>query len=234
MKDEGGTFAYGEVERWLFDGIEDAFDDVGALSVLEGVLELSTGITLVLDLEDGDGVDVLVGDETDGALVGGVDGIRRGEVLSDTAVDGLELEVHVLHSRDVGRRNGEWCQGVVHRHAVAEALRCLGWQFLRHRIGFSMSAVAREHSCIERHLHDARCLVADSVDDGFVKSDRRGSLVEYGIREQCLRVVCQDGDSCRMDFAWDDVELDRFQCVVADKVLVLVHFLEDVPFKRIH
>ena len=90
MKDEGGTFAYGEVERWLFDGIEDAFDDVGALSVLEGVLELSTGITLVLDLEDGDGVDVLVGDETDGALVGGVDGVVRLEILGHTAMGSMK------------------------------------------------------------------------------------------------------------------------------------------------
>ena len=98
MKDEGGTFAYGEVERWLFDGIEDAFDDVGALSVLEGVLELSTGITLVLDLEDGDGVDVLIGDETDGALVCGVDGVRRSEVLSSTSVLRLEAEVHAVCS----------------------------------------------------------------------------------------------------------------------------------------
>ena len=108
---------------FLFDGIEDSFDDVGALSVLEGVLKFSTGITLVLNLEDGNGVDVLVGEETDGALVGGVDGVRRGEVLSDTAVDGLELEVHVLRPRDVCLRNGEGCQGVIHRHTIAEALR---------------------------------------------------------------------------------------------------------------
>lgn len=114
VKGEGETFAYGEGERWLFDGIEDAFDDVGALSVLEGVLKFSTGIAFVLDLEDGDGIDVLVGEEADGALVGGVDGIRRGEVLSDTSVDGLELEIHVLRSRDVSCRNGEGCQGVVH------------------------------------------------------------------------------------------------------------------------
>ena len=72
------------------DGIEDAFDDVGALPVLEGVLELSTSITLVLNLEDGDGVDVLVGDETDGALVCGVDGVVRLEILGHTAMGSMK------------------------------------------------------------------------------------------------------------------------------------------------
>lgn len=90
----------------LFDGIEDAFDDVGALSVLEGVLEFSTSIALVLDLEDGDGVDVLVGKETDGALVGGVDGVWGGEVLCSTSVWTLECKVHVSSTRHIFIQNG--------------------------------------------------------------------------------------------------------------------------------
>ena len=139
---------------FLFDGIEDAFDDVGALSVLEGVFELTTGITLVLDLEDGNGVNVLVGEETDGALVGGVDGVARLEILCHTAVRSMKRQVHVGGTRDIFVKDGGRIPIIIDRASVAEALRT---NAIRRKT--TCYQIKRNKSRIECHLHNIRSTV---------------------------------------------------------------------------